>query len=479
MAKDANTTKTVGLLVEASKLDTVYRDLYLRRARQLLSVTLDESAYRAIGSAEKEIEDLMRRSRSAVLQRDWGQAAELSAKADGLRQRKAAMRNLADIGKDVYDGDTVAFDPFSPGKHLGQQSEAKQPALRRQLVDTLASLGKLDTSLSAFCEKRRGYFSGLEMASPGASQKKGDQRNRAQVEQLALEAAERGDSAALQKLAKELQQWKMEGATTTAGSVDASAVMSRYECPVDLAVPFPPNVIAQSRELGLAEAHTAPFPEIAALREVIYTHVWQPSPSNPDMEREGVLHARAQAELEIPTQLDTEEARVLASQFIQQIFINSGGARYLPPLAAERTLIEDFAEDETAAKAPSKLLQALGLVKRNGCARTEIEAALMRFGDQILEERLGLDPIEFRLVCIPSDLYVRFGRDHGFGQWPHWTHFDGYQLIDGNRLRALVGGDGRFGGLKDILSISQSDAREGVYARFAVVRRARMAARWR
>jgi hypothetical protein len=479
MAMATNTTKTVGLLVEAAKLDTVYRDLYLRRARQLLSVTLDESAYRAIGSSEKDIEDLVRRSRSAVLKRDWGQAAELSAKADGLRQRKAAMRNQADIGKDVYEADTVAFDPFSPGKHLGQQSEAKQPALRTQLVATLASLGKLDSSLSALCEKRRGYFSGLEMASPGASQKKGAQRTRAQVEQLALEAAERGDSAALQKLAKELQQWKMEGATTTAGSVDASAVLSRYQCPVNLDAPFLPAVIERARDIGLVEARTAPLAKLAKVREVIYAHVAQPVPSNPDMEKEGVLRARAQAELEIPTQLDTEEARVLVSQFIQQIFINSGGARYLPPLAAERTLIEDFAEDETAAKAPSKLLEALGLVKRNGCARTEIEAALMRFGDQILEERLGLDPMEFRLVCIPSDLYVRFGSDHGFGQWAHWTHFDGYQFMGGNRLRALVGGDGRFGGLKDIVSISPSDAREGVYVRFAVVRRARMAARWR
>ena len=114
MATDTNTTKIVGLLVEASKLDTVYRDLYLKRARQLLSAILDESAYRAIGSAEKEVEDLMQRSRSAVVQRDWGQAVELSAKADGLRQRKAAMRNQVDIGKDVYEADTVAFDPFSP-----------------------------------------------------------------------------------------------------------------------------------------------------------------------------------------------------------------------------------------------------------------------------------------------------------------------------------------------------------------------------
>ena len=66
MAKDANATKAVGLLIEAANADTVYRDLYLRRARQLLSATLDESAYRAIGSMDKEIEDLMRPSRSAV-----------------------------------------------------------------------------------------------------------------------------------------------------------------------------------------------------------------------------------------------------------------------------------------------------------------------------------------------------------------------------------------------------------------------------
>ncbi len=476
MAKDANATKAVGLLVEAANGDTVYRDLYLRRARQLLSTTLDESAYRAIGSTEKEIEDLMRRSRSAVLQRDWDQAANLSAQAESLRQRKAAMGDLATIGKDVYDADRVAFDPFSPGKHLGPQAEANQPGVHKHLMDTLASLGKLDPSLAASYEKRRSYFSSLELASPTASQK-GAQRNRGQVERLAVEAAEKGDAATLQRLSQELRDWKESG--TAAVSTSAAVVMTRYECPVDLTVPFAPDVIARARELGLAEAHTAPIAEIAAAREAIYTHVWQPSPANPDMEREGVLRAQAQAEVKLPEQILTEDVKVLFGQFVQQIFINSGGARYLPPLAAERTLIEDFAEEEAAADAPSKLLEALGIRKRSGLARVEIEAALGRTGDQILEERLGLAPLEYRLVCIPYDLYLRFGRDRGFGKWPHWTHFDGYQVMAGNRLRALVGGDGRFGGLNDLVSISPTDARDGVYARFAVVRRARMAGRWR
>jgi hypothetical protein len=475
MAKDANTQKIVGLLVEVAKLDTVYRDIYLRRARQSLSSMLDEFGYRAIGSTEKEIEDLMGRSRSAALHRDWSQAAELSARADGLRQRMAATRDLANIGKEVYEADSFAFEPFSPGKHLGAHGPAGQPQILAQVMDTLASLAKLDAGSSAFYEKRRSYFAALEVRSAEVSQK-GAQRDRAETEKLAMEAAERGDTATLQRLAQELRDWKESGVAATSGS--APVRLSRYECPVDLSAPFPPQVIERARELGLTVMRSGPNAELAKVREVIYTYVDQPVPSNPDMEKEGVLRARAQAELELPAELDTEDARVLAGQLIQQIFLNSGGARYLPPLAVETVLFEDFAENESA-DAPSKLLEALGLAKRHGLSRTEIESALLRFGDQILEERLGLDPIEFRLICIPYDLYGRFGRERGFGKWPHWTHFDGYQVMAGNRLRALVGGDGRFGGIFDLVSISPSDARDGVYARFAVVRRARMTLRWR
>src|SRR5512135_976189 len=200
MSKDANTIKTVGLLVEAAKLDTVYRDVHLRRARQLLSSTLDESAYRAIGSTEKEIDDHMRRSRTAVLHRDWAQAAELSARIEDLRQRQAKMGKLASVGKEVYEAEAVAFEPFSPGKHLGPRAQAGQAELRTQLLATLASLAKLDTDSSVFYEKRRSYFSGLEVKSAAVSQKdlKAD---RSKAEQLALEAAERGDIATLQRLA--------------------------------------------------------------------------------------------------------------------------------------------------------------------------------------------------------------------------------------------------------------------------------------
>ena len=211
MANDANTMKVVDLLVQVANLDTVYRDLHLRRARQLLSPTLDEFAYRALGSAEKDIDDLTRRSRTAVLQRDWAQAAELSGQIEALRRQQTKMRGLAATGKEIYEADAVVFEPFSPGKHLSSQARANQAELHTQVMSALTALAKLDSDAGAFYEKRRSYFAALEVQSAAAG-KKDAKLDRGKTEQLAFEAAERGDTAALERIATELRDWKESGA---------------------------------------------------------------------------------------------------------------------------------------------------------------------------------------------------------------------------------------------------------------------------
>ena len=468
------TTDAVPLLIEAAKADTIYRDVYLRRARDLLSPTLDEPGYRAIGSMQKELDELVRQTRSAVVQSNWEKAAELSEQADRMRKAIEAQAGISRLAQQVYEADVVAFDPLSPGKHLGPNAQAMQAGLRAKLLETLASLGKVDATFGAFYEQRRGYFSSLELAS-SADSGKTPARSRVELQQLALEAAERGDITAIGSIAKQLRDYKDGSEKDSAAS---SVVKSRYDCPQDLERPFPPDVSARARKLGLMEVRAPAVPEVSAAVEVIYTHAWDPIPTTPELEHEGVLRTEVLAESKVPTQFVTEEFKVLAGQFIQQIFVNSGGARYLPRISAETALVEDFPEND-AADAPSELLSALRLPHRRGLARIEIENAVMRFGAQILADQLNLDPIEFRLVCIPYDLYMRLGRERGWGQWHHWTHFDGYTVVQGNRLTALVGGDGRFGGVTDLVSISRTDARDSVYARFAVVRRARMVARWR
>jgi hypothetical protein len=86
MAKNATPSQAIALLINAGKADTVYRDVYLRRARELLSPTLDEPGYRAIGSMQKDLDELVRHTRSAVVQFNWDEAAELSAQADRMRK---------------------------------------------------------------------------------------------------------------------------------------------------------------------------------------------------------------------------------------------------------------------------------------------------------------------------------------------------------------------------------------------------------
>jgi hypothetical protein len=156
-------------------------------------------------------------------------------------------------------------------------------------------------------------------------------------------------------------------------------------------------------------------------------------------------------------------------------FINSAGMRYLPRFVPELVLVEDFPEDEKYASV-SELLTALGLPRRSALSRTEIDHALLQSGGQIVKSELGLDPQEFRLACIPFDLYSRLAETRGWGRQKSWTHFDGFQIWKGGRLRALVGGDARFGGRYDLCSISRADERDGVVARFAVVRRERFQA---
>jgi hypothetical protein len=163
------------------------------------------------------------------------------------------------------------------------------------------------------------------------------------------------------------------------------------------------------------------------------------------------------------------------SLFALHLYVNSAGLRYVPvPSSREPLLIETHAEGEEPV---TPLLHELGLARRRGLARNDIETALAKHGPRVLADHLGLDPLSFRLVCIPPDVYMRVGRGRGWGAREEWTHFDGYQVMTGGRLRALVGGNGRFGGLFDLCSLSRDDARENTLVRLAVVRRERLGVR--
>lgn len=154
-------------------------------------------------------------------------------------------------------------------------------------------------------------------------------------------------------------------------------------------------------------------------------------------------------------------------------FITSAGTRYLPWFGQETLLVETFVED---GEHSGLLVEALGLPRRLGLSRMRIEDALARRGPVLCTD-LGLDPVECAVVCIPYDAYLRLAGKYGWGRQQRWTHFDGYQVLQHAHLRALVGGDVRYGGPYDLCSVERHYDPERLVARFAIVRRARFTVR--
>ena len=471
-------------LITVADCDTVYRDLYLGRAGALLAPTLSRQQYRDARSTDQAVAAALAESRAAALRLDWARVEEHAQRAEQLRSAAAARAGAIELGERVYDAPPTAIDPFSPG--LGELAAADPRELRTAAVTALTALERGDAEHAKLYAARRAFLEALSVTGRVVVSQRAEAQTMetADIEQRALEAAERGDTAALAGYARELRARQEQAAAApqapSAAPVAAASAASRaaMQCPVDLAAALPTGTAERAAALGLGAVRSAPVDASQPLFDYIAAHIAQARPADADAQREGAARVeKVSAEMGWPSDLSAA-VRELVEQFLRQVFVNSGGGRYVPPFTAESILVEDFPED-AAPPASGPLLTALGLPHRCGLSRLEIERALLERGAAVVRDQLGLDPTEFRLVCVPQDIYTRVGRERGWGQQPQWTHFDGYQVIKGGGLRALVGGDVRYGGLNDLVSIAIHDQRDGVLARFAVIRRARQVARWR
>jgi hypothetical protein len=286
-------------------------------------------------------------------------------------------------------------------------------------------------------------------------------------------ALERGDAGALASLAESMLG---RAGDRTATASERATPAGSIHVPDVLGEPLPATCVSRADDLGLEAAEAVAASGLAAeIADFVARHALGASPAAHDRARDGIARVSVAAErLDVPPQLAKTFADTV-SLFALHLYVNSAGVRYVPiPAAREQVLVERHPEgDETVGP----LLHELGLDHRHALSRDDIEERLREHGARIVAERLGLDPLAFRLVCIPPDLFMRLGRDRGWGSREEWTHFDGYQVVRGARLRALVGGNARFGGLFDLCSISRDDARDNTVARFAVVRRERLAVR--
>jgi hypothetical protein len=454
---DTPPSSSIATLLETGNVDTVYRDVYLDRARALLAPVLSAEEFHELEQQRAALAALPPTIARALDKQNWSLVKELSQRGQQLMHTITEKSALLETARSVYDIRDVRLDPFSPGlqpftgivtQHL--------PTLRTNALKLLETLQRADVPWHDFYAARRAAFQALPVTA-GDAPAAGAPTSALGVRDAAAQAFKAGDMKRLAELADALIAAEApSGPAASTPTPDASG-------PPVQPLTYSAETLARARELGLASRHLEPRLDLESLRR----YAWTPLS---DEAREGAAG-------QVPLPAELEGLREGVAMFAIHPLVNSGGARYLPRLVAEDVLVEDFPEATDGQPPPaSELVQRLRLPGRRGLPRIAIEQALLTHGARILEKDLGLDPRLSRLICIPSDVYARLGQAEGWGGQPFLTHFDGYLVMRDGRLRALAGGDVRFGGPYHINAVGRSYDTDRLLARFAVVQRARMVA---
>ena len=465
-AKTIPSPDVLGLITELMDIgtvDTVYRDLYVQRARRLLAGVFSIEEFRQLETHQLERATLPVSIARALQRGDWPLVKELSSRAEMLRGAVESKSRWIDVARVVYVATEIKLDPFSPGLRRFTRVGAEElPALQTRLVERLTSLERADQAWAEFYSARRKEFQRRSLGTSGRTALGTGSMNAREAAHQALQAGNMSDLARLAETLMATAPPAERPPRPASGDVPSGASEPASS---DLLTAYSEETVEGARRLGLAPRRLPSMVEFASLRQYAWEPVFDDEP--------GLVKVK-----QVPLPAGTPEAfRDRLEMLMIHPLVNSGGARHLPKLVAEDILVEDFPDpkegEDTRA---SELLSILGLGHRRGLSRVAIEQALLAHGADVLDKELRLDPRIFRLVCIPPDAHLRLGQREQWGRQPFWTHFDGYIVMANGRLRALAGGDVRHGGLYDLLGVGSDYDSERLMARFAVVRRERMVA---
>src|SRR5215217_645636 len=137
-----NTLITVWRLVEMSKLDTLYKDLYLQRARTLLGPIISRGSYFTLKENRAQIPWVEQQLRSSIERGDWKRANDLTERLRQLRASLQSGSEAATLAEAVYEhAANVTIDQFSSGLNvfLGVESSSLY-ASRAEAINILLAL---------------------------------------------------------------------------------------------------------------------------------------------------------------------------------------------------------------------------------------------------------------------------------------------------------------------------------------------------
>jgi hypothetical protein len=443
--------ETARALVTLADVDALYADRYQVRAEAALATVCPEARFLRFADEATALEQITEDMRRTAERGDWAQVRLMARNAAAAQARLEAERDLRTLAAAVYGPRGGA--PSTQALALGRVLDARSAERERLAAEQrLRYLCQHDAGWASFYRSRLAHFVALGETVGPATNVIDDEALRRRV----LAAIEHTDFEGVQRM--------LDGSGGTAPrAVTSIATATPVDAPRDIDGPFDATVRSRAEELGLDAVTLAAEPALVRCLESWCR--WEPDGCDPPERAR-----RSDCARQCPV-LGRQALWESLNFLVVRPCATSAGTPYRPRFDAESMLVERFAEHD--ADAPSALLALLGLPRRRGLSRTAIERAVRR-GTANACAALGLDPFTFTLGLIPFDAYVRLAPSRGWGRQPLWTHFDGYRLASGGVLRALVGGDCRYGGADGLCGVGRDYDSAHLLARFVVLHRQRL-----
>ncbi len=458
--KDKDRISLIKKIIDVADVDTVFRDIYIEHAKDLLSDTLTPDDYQDIIREKNMLARLPNSINEAMEKNDWEKVKELSIRMKDLHRWTENNQYMFDIGRKVYSSNFIYINPFSPGlHHEAGVSINDLPVIRKNIIKKLEDIIPADKSMNDFYIARKNYFSSIQVDKEGEDEFENDEVD---LEELAKQALEHGDISRLEELSEQIIKLNKDSSRPSNNELSSGKESEAEQRLFD----FPEKTLKKAEKLGLKLFRIESSPECASLCRHALSREFR---FDRDAAWKKILQTDPLFKGGIP-----EVLRNLTEILSKHLFINSLGTRYFPDFVEEDVLVEDFPEEQSGDNSTSPFLELLGFEKRRGLSRLDIEHSLFIKGYRIVKDELGLDPAVFKLICIPSDIYIRLGETMEWGRHEIWTHFDGYGVFQHSMFNAMAGGDIRFGGIYDLVTIGREYESDHVIARFAVVQRKRM-----
>ncbi|MGD9161638.1 MAG: hypothetical protein PVG39_24725 [Desulfobacteraceae bacterium] len=461
--KEHDKISLIGNIIDVADVDTVFRDIYIEHAKDLLSDMLTPDDYQDMIREKNMLARLPDSINEAMEKNDWEAVKELSLRMKDLHRWSESNQYMFDIGRKVYSSNFIYINPFSPGLyHEAGISIDDLPVIRKDIIKKLEDIIMADKSMNDFYAARKNYFSSIQVGKAGGEEFTNDEIDLAE---MAKQALEHGDIIKLEELSEQilnLTKYSSRSSSSKSQSLDQEYGKEGEERLFE----FSDNNLKRAGKIGLKPFRIEASPKYASLcrhglrREfkVDKSSGWKRIQETDPLFKNGV----------------SDVLKTRTEVFSKHLIINSMGSRHLPDFVQEDLLVEDFPEKQSGDDSDSPLLKLLGFETRRGLSRLAIEHSLFINGYRIVKDELGLDPTIFKLICIPSDIYIRLGETMEWGRHEIWTHFDGYSILQHSMFNAMAGGDTRFGGIFDLVTIGREYESDHVIARFAVVQRKRM-----